>query len=82
LILVDGSDNFGAHGILVNDNFSVVLGKTLVHEVSSVFEGWSFSNHQGSKIYADDSEPPNSKDVPNCSFNGVLGTFTGNDRHR
>jgi adenylyltransferase/sulfurtransferase len=37
-----------------------------------------YFNHQGSKNLRDlFPEPPSSKDVPNCSFNGVLGTLPG-----
>ncbi|WP_366186437.1 HesA/MoeB/ThiF family protein [Flavobacterium ovatum] len=76
-IVVDGSDNFGTR-YLVNDT-CVELGKTLVYGSILGFEGQlAVFNHQGSKNLRDlFPEPPNPKDVPNCSFNGVLGTLPG-----
>ncbi|AWG20413.1 thiamine biosynthesis protein ThiF [Flavobacterium faecale] len=75
--VVDGSDNFSTR-YLVNDT-CVALGKTLVYGSILGFEGQiAVFNHQGSKNLRDlFPEPPNPKDVPNCSFNGVLGTLPG-----
>lgn len=76
-IVVDGSDNFDTR-YLVNDT-CVVLGKALVYGSILGFEGQlAVFNHQGSKNLRDlFPEPPNPDDVPNCSFNGVLGTLPG-----
>ena len=76
-IVVDGSDNFTTR-YLVNDT-CVALGKTVVYGSILGFEGQlAVFNHQGSKNLRDlFPGPPNSKDVPNCSFNGVLGTLPG-----
>jgi len=76
-IVVDGSDNFGTR-YLVNDT-CVALSKTLVYGSILGFEGQlAVFNHQESKNLRDlFPEPPNPKDVPNCSFNGVLGTLPG-----
>lgn len=76
-IIVDGSDNFSTR-YLVNDT-CVALNKTLVYGSILGFEGQiAVFNHQGSKNLRDlFPEPPNPKDVPNCSFNGVLGTLPG-----
>jgi adenylyltransferase/sulfurtransferase len=76
-IVVDGSDNFTTR-YLVNDT-CVELDKTLVYGSILGFEGQlAVFNHQGSKNLRDlFPEPPNPKDVPNCSFNGVLGTLPG-----
>lgn len=76
-IVVDGSDNFSTR-YLVNDT-CVTLGKPLVYGSILGFEGQlAVFNHQGSKNLRDlFPEPPNPKDVPNCSFNGVLGTLPG-----
>ncbi|MFA9186992.1 HesA/MoeB/ThiF family protein [Flavobacterium sp. FBOR7N2.3] len=76
-IIVDGSDNFSTR-YLVNDT-CVTLGKSLVYGSILGFEGQiAVFNHQGSKNLRDlFPEPPNPKDVPNCSFNGVLGTLPG-----
>lgn len=76
-IVVDGSDNFSAR-YLVNDT-CVAMGKTLVYGSILGFEGHlAVFNHNGSKNLRDlFPEPPNPKDVPNCSFNGVLGTLPG-----
>ncbi len=76
-IVVDGSDNFSTR-YLVNDT-CVSLGKPLVYGSILGFEGQlAVFNHQGSKNLRDlFPEPPNPKDVPNCSFNGVLGTLPG-----
>ena len=74
-IVVDGSDNFSTR-YLVNDT-CVTLGKSLVYGSILGFEGQlAVFNHQGSKNLRDlFPEPPNPKDVPNCSVNGVLGTL-------
>ncbi len=76
-IVVDGCDNFSTR-YLVNDT-CVTLGKTLVYGSILGFEGQiAVFNHQRSKNLRDlFPEPPNPKDVPNCSFNGVLGTLPG-----
>lgn len=76
-IVVDGTDNFETR-YLVNDT-CVRLGKTLVYGTILGFEGQlSVFNHQGSKNLRDlFPEPPNKEEVPNCSINGVLGTFPG-----
>lgn len=76
-IVVDGSDNFSTR-YLVNDT-CVDLGKTLVYGSILGFEGQlAVFNHRGSKNLRDlFPEPPNPRDVPNCSFNGVLGTLPG-----
>lgn len=76
-IIVDGSDNFDTR-YLVNDT-SVLLDKTIVYGTILGFEGQiSVFNHHSSHnlrdIYPD---PPAKEDVPNCSLNGVLGTFPG-----
>lgn len=75
--VVDGSDNFSTR-YLVNDT-CVALCKPLVYGSILGFEGQiAVFNHQGSKNLRDlFPEPPNPKDVPNCSFNGVLGTLPG-----
>jgi molybdopterin-synthase adenylyltransferase len=75
--VVDGSDNFSTR-YLVNDT-CVALEKSLVYGSILGFEGQlAVFNHQGSKNLRDlFPEPPNPKDVPNCSFNGVLGTLPG-----
>ena len=76
-MVVDGSDNFATR-YLVNDT-CVALGKPLVYGSILGFEGQlAVFNHNGSKNLRDlFPEPPNPKDVPNCSLNGVLGTLTG-----
>ncbi len=73
--IVDGSDNFATR-YLVNDT-CVALGKTLVYGSILGFEGQlAVFNHKGTKNLRDlFPEPPNPKDVPNCSMNGVLGTL-------
>ncbi|OOG74526.1 HesA/MoeB/ThiF family protein [Flavobacterium sp. A45] len=75
--IVDGSDNFATR-YLVNDT-CVALGKTLVYGSILGFEGQlAVFNHNGTKNLRDlFPEPPNPMDVPNCSFNGVLGTLPG-----
>ncbi|WP_395045715.1 HesA/MoeB/ThiF family protein [Flavobacterium sp.] len=76
-IIVDGSDNFSTR-YLVNDT-CVKVGKTLIYGSILNFEGqMAVFNHNGSKNLRDlFPEPPNPKDVPNCNFNGVLGTLPG-----
>ncbi len=76
-IVVDGSDNFSTR-YLVNDT-CVSLGKPLVYGSILGFEGqMAVFNHQGSKNLRNlFPEPPDPKEVPNCSFNGVLGTLPG-----
>jgi molybdopterin/thiamine biosynthesis adenylyltransferase len=75
--IVDGSDNFVTR-YLVNDT-CVALGKTLIYGSILGFEGQlAVFNHKGTKNLRDlFPEPPNPKDVPNCSLNGVLGTLPG-----
>ncbi len=75
--VVDGSDNFTTR-YLVNDT-CVALAKPLIYGSILGFEGQlAVFNHNGSKNLRDlFPEPPNPKDVPNCSFNGVLGTLPG-----
>jgi len=76
-IVVDGSDNFATR-YLVNDT-CVALEKPLVYGSILGFEGQlAVFNHNGTKNLRDlFPEPPNPKDVPNCSLNGVLGTLPG-----
>ena len=76
-VIVDGSDNFTTR-YLVNDT-CVALGKPLVYGSILGFEGQlAVFNHNGSKNLRDlFPEPPNPKEVPNCSLNGVLGTLPG-----
>lgn len=76
-IVVDGSDNFTTR-YLVNDT-CVLLEKTLVYGSILGFEGQlAVFNHDGSKNLRDIfPEPPNSKEVPNCNMDGVLGTLPG-----
>ena len=76
-VIVDGSDNFDTR-YLVNDT-CVALGKTLVYGSILGFEGQlAVFNHLGSKHLRDlFPEPPNPKEAPNCSMNGVLGTLPG-----
>jgi adenylyltransferase/sulfurtransferase len=76
-IIVDGCDNFETR-YLVNDT-CVKLGKSLIYGSILKFEGqMTVFNHNGSKNLRDlFPEPPNPKDVPNCNFNGVLGTLPG-----
>lgn len=76
-IVVDGSDNFNTR-YLVNDA-CVALNKTLVYGSILGFEGqMAVFNYKGSKNLRHlFSQPPNVEDVPNCSQNGVLGTFPG-----
>lgn len=76
-VIVDGCDNFTTR-YLVNDT-CVKLKKTLISGSILGFEGqMSVFNHNGSKNLRDlFPEPPNPKDVPNCSLNGVLGTLPG-----
>lgn len=76
-VVVDGSDNFTTR-YLVNDT-CVGLGKTLVYGSILGFEGQlAVFNHKGTKnLRGLFPEPPNPKDVPNCSLNGVLGTLPG-----
>jgi len=76
-IIVDGTDNFTTRYI-VND-VCVKLNKPLLYGSIFRFEGQvAVFNHKGSKNLRDlFPEPPNPKDVPNCSVNGVLGTLPG-----
>jgi molybdopterin/thiamine biosynthesis adenylyltransferase len=76
-IVVDGSDNFSTR-YLVNDT-CLALGKPLVYGSILGFQGQlAVFNHHGSKNLRDlFPEAPDSKDVPNCNMNGVLGTLPG-----
>jgi len=76
-VIVDGCDNFATR-YLVNDT-CVVLKKPLVYGSILKFEGQlAVFNHNGSKQLRDlFPEPPDPKDVPNCSLNGVMGTLPG-----
>lgn len=76
-IIVDGCDNFLTRYI-VNDT-CVKLGKPLIYGSILGFQGQIAAfNLNGSKHLRDIfPEPPNPEDVPNCSENGVLGTFPG-----
>lgn len=75
--IVDGTDNFATR-YLVNDT-CVKLGKPLIYGTILGFQGQlAVFNHKGSKhLRAIFPEAPDPKDVPNCSLNGVLGTFPG-----
>lgn len=76
-IVVDGSDNFATR-YLVNDS-CVALGKPLIYGTILDFEGQiAVFNYRGSKNLRDlFPDPPPPDRVPNCSLNGVLGTFPG-----
>ncbi|MFD2602152.1 HesA/MoeB/ThiF family protein [Flavobacterium suzhouense] len=76
-MVVDGSDNFSTR-YLVNDK-CVLLNKPLVYGSILNFEGqMAVFNHKGSKNLRDlFPSPPDPKDVPNCSLNGVMGTLPG-----
>lgn len=76
-VIVDGTDNFTTRYI-INDT-CVKLNKSLIYGSIFRFEGQvAIFNHKGSKNLRDlFPEPPNPKDVPNCSVNGVLGTLPG-----
>ncbi|MBK0371002.1 HesA/MoeB/ThiF family protein [Flavobacterium agrisoli] len=76
-VIVDGCDNFTTR-YLVNDT-CVALEKPLVYGSILGFEGQlAVFNNNGSKNLRDlFPEPPNPKDVPSCSLNGVLGTLPG-----
>ena len=76
-IVVDGSDNFLTR-YLVND-ICVKLNKPLVYGSILKFEGQlAVFNYKGSKNLRDIyPEPPNPKDVPSCSENGVMGFVPG-----
>lgn len=75
--VVDGCDNFLTRYV-VND-VCVKIGKPLVYGSILGFEGQMATfNYHGSKNLRDIfPEPPNAEDVPNCSENGVLGSFPG-----
>lgn len=75
--VVDGCDNFLTRYI-VNDT-CVKIGKPLVYGSILGFEGQMATfNYKGSKNLRDIfPDPPNAEDVPNCSENGVLGSFPG-----
>ncbi len=76
-IVVDGCDNFLTRYV-VNDT-CVKIGKPLIYGSILGFEGQMATfNYKGSKNLRDIfPEPPNPEDVPNCSENGVLGSFPG-----
>jgi len=75
--IIDGTDNFTTR-YLVND-FCVELNKSLIYGSILGFQGQlAVFNHQKSKdLRALFPEAPDTKDVPNCSLQGVLGTFPG-----
>lgn len=75
--VVDGCDNFLTRYV-VND-ICVKLGKPLIYGSILGFEAQMATfNYHGSKNLRDIfPEPPNAEDVPNCSENGVLGSFPG-----
>ncbi len=76
-VIVDGCDNFTTR-YLVNDT-CVAFGKPLIYGSILKFEGQlAVFNHHGSKQLRDlFPEPPDPKEVPNCSLNGVMGTLPG-----
>ncbi len=76
-IVVDGSDNFTTR-YLIND-YCVEKGKTVIYGSILGFQGQlAVFNHKGSKHLRDIfPEPPMPEQAPNCSENGVLGTFPG-----
>jgi molybdopterin/thiamine biosynthesis adenylyltransferase len=76
-VIVDGSDNFATR-YLVNDT-CVQFQKPLIYGSILKFEGQvAVFNHNGSKNLRDlFPEMPDSKEVPNCNLNGVLGTLPG-----
>jgi molybdopterin/thiamine biosynthesis adenylyltransferase/rhodanese-related sulfurtransferase len=81
-IIVDGSDNFPTR-YLVNDA-CVIKDKTLVSASIFKFEGQvsvfnliDKSGKRGPTYRCLFPEPPDSKDVPNCSEIGVLGVLPG-----
>ena len=76
-VIVDGSDNFATR-YLVNDT-CVEFHKPLVYGSILKFEGQvAVFNHNGNKNLRDlFPEMPDSKEVPNCNLNGVLGTLPG-----
>lgn len=75
--IIDGSDNFQTR-YLVND-YCVKLNKTLIYGTILGFQGQVaiFNHNKGKNLRDLFPEPPNESDVPNCSLNGVLGTFPG-----
>jgi len=75
--IVDGTDNFETR-YLVNDT-CLKLGKPLIYGTILNFQGQlAVFNHKGGKqLRTLFPEPPDPKDVPNCSLHGVLGTFPG-----
>jgi molybdopterin-synthase adenylyltransferase len=76
-IIIDGSDNFETR-YLVNDT-CVELKKPLIYGSILKHEGqMAVFNHNSSKNLRDlFPEPPDPKNVPNCSLNGVIGTLPG-----
>ena len=76
-LVVDGTDNFTTRYI-INDT-CVLLNKPLIYGSIFKFEGQvAVFNYNNSKNLRNIfPEPPNPKDVPNCSLNGVLGTLPG-----
>lgn len=75
--IVDGTDNFATR-YLVNDA-CVQFNKTLIYGTILGFQGQLavFNHRQSKDLRAIFPEPPDPSDVPNCSLNGVLGTFPG-----
>ena len=76
-IIVDGCDNFLTRYI-VNDT-CVELEKPLIYGSILGFQGQiaTFNLNRSKNLRDLFPEPPNPEDVPNCSENGVLGTFPG-----
>ncbi|MBP4136500.1 HesA/MoeB/ThiF family protein [Flavobacterium geliluteum] len=76
-VIVDGSDNFATR-YLVNDT-CVKLQKPLVYGSILNFEGQVavFNHHESKNLRDLFPEIPDSKEVPNCNLNGVLGTLPG-----
>ena len=75
--VVDGTDNFSTR-YLVNDA-CVQFNKPLIYGTILGFQGQLavFNHGQSKDLRAIFPEPPDTKDVPNCSLHGVLGTFPG-----
>ena len=75
--IVDGTDNFTTRYI-INDT-CIALKKPLIYGSIFKFEGQIavFNNKDSKNLRDVFPEPPNPKDVPNCSVNGVLGTLPG-----
>ena len=76
-VVVDGSDNFLTR-YLVADTCAQ-LGKPLVYGSILRSEGqMAVFNYKGSKVLRDlFPSPPDPRDVPSCSENGVMGIVPG-----